>query len=125
MQDEIEQLQLAKDKVESEIKTNQTNNQLLSKMEGFATVTTVQTTEKGNLNSEAAINTTKFIMEARMKRRRNWSRCNSNSRPTSAGPISYNELQEIKAGQCALNATLSSSSRRRMAHREGAAQLPC
>jgi len=66
--EEIDALQLAKEKIEADIKTNQTNNLLLNKMEGFATVTTIQTTEKANLNSESAIATTKFIMEARAEK---------------------------------------------------------
>ena len=37
--------------------------QMLTKMEGFTTVTTVAATEKGHLNTEASITLTKFVME--------------------------------------------------------------
>ena len=65
VRDELKQLQIARDKIESDIKTIQADNTLLGKLENFTTVTTVHSTKKGALNSESAIAMAKYIMEAR------------------------------------------------------------
>ncbi len=65
-QDELKQLQLAKERMESEIKAIQDNDKTLTKMEGFMAVTMVQATEKGSLNSESAINLSKHIRDSRL-----------------------------------------------------------
>jgi len=67
LQDELKQLQLARDKLEAEIRAVQSNGQTTSKLEGFMGVTTVQATEKGVLNSEAAIALAKHIRESRLE----------------------------------------------------------
>lgn len=63
--DEIKTLQLAKEKIEADLLALQENVKTVGKMEGFLTVTTVQATEKGVLNAEAAITLGKHIRETR------------------------------------------------------------
>lgn len=65
VQDEIRQLQLAREKIEGDLQALQENTKMLGKMEGFLTVTTVQATEKGALNAESAIALAKHIRETR------------------------------------------------------------
>lgn len=63
--DEIKALQLAKEKIEGDLSALQENVKTVGKMENFLTVTTVQATEKGVLNAEAAIALSKHIRETR------------------------------------------------------------
>jgi uncharacterized protein (TIGR02231 family) len=70
LQDELEQLQTAKEKLEADVKANQANTQTLGKMESFMGVTVIQATEKGALNSEAAIALSKHIMDSRSEKSR-------------------------------------------------------
>jgi uncharacterized protein (TIGR02231 family) len=63
--DEIKQLQLAREKIEADLGAVLENAKMLTKMEGFLAVTTVQATEKGGLNAEQAINLAKHIRESR------------------------------------------------------------
>ena len=63
--DEIKQLSLAKEKIEADLGAVQENMKMLTKMEGFLAVTTVQATEKGGLNAEQAIALAKHIRESR------------------------------------------------------------
>ncbi len=65
LRDEHKQLQLAREKIEGDLNAIQENVKMLAKMEGFLTVTTVQATEKGALNAEAAIALAKHIREQR------------------------------------------------------------
>jgi uncharacterized protein (TIGR02231 family) len=65
LQDELEELQATKEKLEADLKANQANTQTLGKMENFMSVTMIQATEKGTLNSESAIALSKHIMDAR------------------------------------------------------------
>lgn len=65
VQDEIKQLQLAREKIEGDLQALQENLKMLGKMENFLTVTTVQATEKGALNAESAIALAKHIREQR------------------------------------------------------------
>jgi uncharacterized protein (TIGR02231 family) len=67
LQDEIKQLQLAKEKLDSEVKAVQANAAMLGKMENFMGVTTIQSTEKGALNSDSAIAMSKHIKESRLE----------------------------------------------------------
>ncbi len=67
LQDEIAQLGLTRDKTEADIKAIQENLKLLSKMEGFLGVTTIQATEKGALNADAAIALAKHIKDSRIE----------------------------------------------------------
>lgn len=67
LQDEIKTLQLAKEKLEAEMKANTANSATITKMEAYLTVTTVQATEKGVLNSDSAINLAKHIRESRLE----------------------------------------------------------
>lgn len=67
LQEEIATLALAREKVDSDVKAIQENLKMLSKMEGFMSVTTIQGTEKGVLNAEAAITLSKHIKEQRIE----------------------------------------------------------
>jgi uncharacterized protein (TIGR02231 family) len=67
LQDELKQLQLAREKIEGDLAAVQDNNKLLTKMESFLTVSTVQATEKNALNSDAAIAMAKHIRESRVE----------------------------------------------------------
>jgi uncharacterized protein (TIGR02231 family) len=66
LQDELKQLQLAKERLEADIKAIQENDKTTTKMEGFMAVTMVQATEKGQLNSESAIALSKHIRDLRL-----------------------------------------------------------
>jgi len=65
LQDELKQLQLSREKVEADIKANQANLQMLTKMESFMSITTVHSAEKGILNSDSTIAMAKHIRETR------------------------------------------------------------
>lgn len=67
LQDELRRLHLERDKVEAESKAIQANSQSLGKLEGFMGVTTVQATEKGALNADAAIALGKHVRETRLE----------------------------------------------------------
>jgi uncharacterized protein (TIGR02231 family) len=67
LQDEIAQLALSREKIQSDISAIQENLKMLGKMEGFMAVTTIQGTEKGMLNAEAAITLAKHIKESRLE----------------------------------------------------------
>jgi uncharacterized protein (TIGR02231 family) len=66
LQDELRTLQLAREKLEAEVKANQANAMTINKMESYLQVTTVQATEKGVLNSDSAIALAKHIRESRL-----------------------------------------------------------
>ncbi|MBA4189412.1 MAG: hypothetical protein C0467_15590 [Planctomycetaceae bacterium] len=63
--EEIKSLQLAREKIEGDLSALQENGKMLTKMESFLTVTTVQATEKGGLNADQAIALAKHIRDAR------------------------------------------------------------
>lgn len=65
--DELKALVLTREKIDGDLGAIQENVKMLGKMEGFLTVTTVQATEKGALNAEAAINLAKHIREQRIE----------------------------------------------------------
>ena len=67
LQDELHQLQIAREKLEAESKAVQDNAMSLTKMEGFMAVTTVQSAEKGALNSDSAIALSKYVRETRLE----------------------------------------------------------
>ncbi len=67
LQNDLKQLALAREKLEADCKAYQENNQTLTKMESFMTVTLMQSTEKGALNTEAAIALSKYIRDARLE----------------------------------------------------------
>src|SRR5262249_34787074 len=67
LQEELRSLQLAREKLEAEIKAVQSNGQMFGKMENFMSVTTMQSAEKGQLNSESAIALSKHIKESRLE----------------------------------------------------------
>jgi uncharacterized protein (TIGR02231 family) len=68
LQDELRQLQQAREKLDGESKALQADTLLLAKLENFTNVATVQATEKGGLNSEQTIAMIKFIMETRSEK---------------------------------------------------------
>ncbi len=63
--EELKQLHIAKEKIDGDLGALQENVKMLAKLENFLTVSTVQATEKGALNAEAAINLSKHIREQR------------------------------------------------------------
>ncbi len=65
--EELKQLQLAKEKIDGDLGAIQENVKMLGKMENFLNVSTVQATEKGALNAEAAIALAKHIREQRIE----------------------------------------------------------
>ncbi len=65
LNEEIQTLLLAKEKIEGDLIAVQDDMKMLGKMESFLTVTTVQSTEKGAVNAEAAIALSKHIRESR------------------------------------------------------------
>jgi uncharacterized protein (TIGR02231 family) len=65
--EELKALQIAKEKIDGDLGAIQENVKMLGKMEGFLTVTTVQATEKGALNADAAIALAKHIREQRIE----------------------------------------------------------
>src|SRR5262249_42793035 len=67
LQDELKSLQLAREKIEAEIKAIQDNEKTLTKMENFMSVTMIQATEKAALNSDSAITLSKHIRESRLE----------------------------------------------------------
>ena len=67
LQEEIATLSLAREKLQSDINAIQENLKMLGKMEGFMSVTTIQGTEKGQLNAEAAIKLANHIKESRIE----------------------------------------------------------
>lgn len=67
LHDEIKQLQLAREKLEGESKALAENDKTITKMESFMTITTMQSAEKGTLNTEAAIALSKHIREQRLE----------------------------------------------------------
>lgn len=70
LEDELKQLQMAREKLESDMKGVQANMMLLTKLENFTATTTAPPADKGALNSESAIALSKYIMENRMERSR-------------------------------------------------------
>jgi uncharacterized protein (TIGR02231 family) len=66
LQEELKQLQQSLEKAEADVKAARDNLQLLTKLEGFTGVQTMQSAEKGALNGEAAIALSKHIMESRV-----------------------------------------------------------
>ncbi len=66
LQDELKQLQMAREQLEAEIKAIQENEKTVTKMEGFMAVTMIQATEKGALNSDSAITLSKHIRDTRL-----------------------------------------------------------
>jgi uncharacterized protein (TIGR02231 family) len=67
LQDELAQLTAAREKIEADVKAVQENLKTLGKMEGFMGVSTIQATEKGALNAEAAITLAKYVRDTRLE----------------------------------------------------------
>ncbi|MBA4063264.1 MAG: hypothetical protein C0501_06045 [Isosphaera sp.] len=67
LQDELKQLQLAREKVEADLSAVQDNQKMLGKMEGYLGVTTVTSAEKGAVNAENAIALAKHIRDSRLE----------------------------------------------------------
>jgi uncharacterized protein (TIGR02231 family) len=66
LQDELKELQQSQEKADADIKAAQANLQLLTKLEAFTSVQTIQSAEKGALNGDAAIALSKHIMDSRV-----------------------------------------------------------
>ena len=67
LQEELKQLALEREKIEADSKAYQENDKTLTKMESFMSVTIMQATEKGALNTESAIALSKYIRETRLE----------------------------------------------------------
>jgi len=67
LHDELKQFQLAREKIEAEMKAALENEKTLTKMESFMTITTMQSAEKAAVSSDAAITMSKHIRETRLE----------------------------------------------------------
>jgi uncharacterized protein (TIGR02231 family) len=65
LQQELAQLSLSREQIEGDVKALEDNLKMLTKMEGFLSVSTIQATEKGALNSDSAIALAKYIKDSR------------------------------------------------------------
>ncbi len=70
LQTQLKDLQLAAQKIQSEIRTAEQNVAMLSKLENFTAATMQQMTEKGLLNGETTITLSKYIMATRDEKSR-------------------------------------------------------
>src|SRR5207253_3765803 len=70
LQDELEQLELTREKLEADIRASQASAQTITRMENFLSVTTVEATKKGTLNSDSAIALSRHIIETRAEKAR-------------------------------------------------------
>jgi hypothetical protein len=68
LEDEIRKLEQTADKLQADAKAIEQNMALLTKLEGFTTASTTHATEKGKLDSEAAISLAKYLMDGRMEK---------------------------------------------------------
>lgn len=68
LENQIRELTLQAQKIQSDIKLTNEQLQFLAKLEGFTGVTMQHLTDKGMLNSEATINLAKFVMTTRTER---------------------------------------------------------
>ncbi len=68
LNDEIKLLQLAREKLDSDMRALQADGQFIGKLENFTSANAIHATEKGAVNSEATIAMTKFIMETRSEK---------------------------------------------------------
>lgn len=65
---QIKQLQITAQRLQSEIKTAEENLKTVGKMEGFTAATLQHMTDKGTLNSEATIGLAKYVMTTRAEK---------------------------------------------------------
>ncbi len=65
LEDQQRTLQREIQRIEADVKTNEANLQLLSKLENFTAATTHAATEKATLNAETIISLTKHVMDQR------------------------------------------------------------
>jgi hypothetical protein len=68
LEDDKKKLELAAEKLKSEISSIKLNMKTLDGLEKFTTVTTVSSTEKGGINGDTAIAMVKYVMEQRAER---------------------------------------------------------
>jgi hypothetical protein len=68
LDEEIRKLQLEQRRLQSEAKAIEGNSALLAKLENFTTASTLHATEKGKLDSQAAIDLAKYLMEGRLEK---------------------------------------------------------
>jgi hypothetical protein len=66
--DELKTLQLAAQKLKADADCTKQNLELLTKLEKFTTVASIQATEKGGLNGDAIITLAKYVMERRAEK---------------------------------------------------------
>lgn len=65
LEDELKQLQMAKEKLESDMTAVRANMLMVTKMENYTAVTTAASAEKAALNSDSAIALAKYVMDTR------------------------------------------------------------
>jgi uncharacterized protein (TIGR02231 family) len=68
LQDELEQLELSREKLEADVKASQANAMTIGKMEQFMSVSTIEATKKAALNSDSAIALSRHVMESRAEK---------------------------------------------------------
>ncbi|MFO0930566.1 MAG: mucoidy inhibitor MuiA family protein [Gemmataceae bacterium] len=68
LEEEIKRLQQETRRLQAETQAIAGNTQMLTKLEGFATASTVHATEKGKLDSEATIALAKYLMDGRTEK---------------------------------------------------------
>jgi hypothetical protein len=68
LEDNKKKLELAAEKLRSEINSLKLNMKTLDGLEKFTTVTTVSSTEKGGINGDTAVAMVKFVMEQRAEK---------------------------------------------------------
>ncbi len=66
--EEIKKLQLEQRKITAESKTLSENMGLMTKLEAYTTASTIHATEKGKLDSDAAIQLAKYLMDGRVEK---------------------------------------------------------
>lgn len=68
LEEEIKRLQQESRRLQAEVQAITANTQLMTKLEAFTTASTVHATEKGKLDSEAAIALAKYLMDGRLEK---------------------------------------------------------
>ena len=100
LEGELKKLQEAAQKLQADIKAVDMNMQMLTKLEGFTAVTTVQTTEKGGLNSETITTLAKYVMDNRAEKSKELVGLQQQLQNNAEqGEFIKRQLQELAAGR--------------------------
>lgn len=99
LQDELLQLTTAREKVDADVRAVQENLKTLGKMESFMAVSTIQATEKGALNAEAAITLAKYVKENRLESTRELVKLEQEVKVNQAkAAVIQSRITELSAG---------------------------